>query len=134
MIGSSHSQLCKKNNCSVKLQGGPLDHNPVENSWIIILRNNSKCLLLNDKQMLHEILFSLLQKQSSEGVRKYKVSGNFIKKETLAQVFYCQFCEISKNTFFYRTPPVAASVIRQNTKHKKRWKHGNWKKSNLKKK
>ena len=24
----------------------------------------------------------------------------FIKKETLAQVFSCQFCEISKNTFF----------------------------------
>ena len=35
---------------------------------------------------------------------------NFIKKETLAQVFSCEFCEISKNTFFYRTPPVAASV------------------------
>ena len=25
---------------------------------------------------------------------------NFIKKETLAQVFSCEFCEISKNTFF----------------------------------
>ena len=24
---------------------------------------------------------------------------NFIKKETLAQVFSCEFCEISKNTF-----------------------------------
>ena len=34
---------------------------------------------------------------------------NFIKKETLAQVFSCEFCEISKNIFFYRTPPVAAS-------------------------
>ena len=31
------------------------------------------------------------------------------KKETLAQVFSYEFCEISKNTFFYRTPPVAAS-------------------------
>ena len=53
MTRSSHSQLCKKNSCSVKLQGGTLDHNPrkipVENSWIIILQNNSKCLLLNDK-------------------------------------------------------------------------------------
>ena len=36
---------------------------------------------------------------------------SFIKKETLAQVFSCEFCEISKNTFSYRTPPVAASVI-----------------------
>ena len=34
---------------------------------------------------------------------------NFIKKETLAQVFSCEFCKISKNTFSYRTPPVAAS-------------------------
>ena len=30
---------------------------------------------------------------------------NFINKETLAQVFSCEFCEISKNTFFYRGPP-----------------------------
>ena len=30
---------------------------------------------------------------------------NFIKKETLTQVFSCELCEISKNTFPYRTPP-----------------------------
>ena len=35
---------------------------------------------------------------------------NFIKKETLTQVFSCEFCETS-NTFFHRTPPVAASVF-----------------------
>ena len=34
---------------------------------------------------------------------------NFIKKETLAQVFSCEFCQISKNTFFNRTPLVVAS-------------------------
>ena len=34
---------------------------------------------------------------------------NFIKKETLAQVFSCEFCDISKNTFSYLTPPVTAS-------------------------
>ena len=38
-----------------------------------------------------------------------KVAWNFIKKETLAQVFHCEFCEMSKNTFSYRTPPVASS-------------------------
>ena len=32
-------------------------------------------------------------------------------KDTLTQVFSCEFCEISKNTFSYRTPPVAASVF-----------------------
>ena len=34
---------------------------------------------------------------------------NFIKKESLAQVFSCEFYKISRNTFSYRTPPVAAS-------------------------
>ena len=36
---------------------------------------------------------------------------NFIKRETLAQMFSCEFRKISKNTFCYRTPPVAASVL-----------------------
>ena len=33
-----------------------------------------------------------------------------LKKETLAQVFSCEFCEISTNTYSYRTPQVAASA------------------------
>ena len=32
------------------------------------------------------------------------------KKETLAQLFSCECCEIFKNSFFHRTPLVAASV------------------------
>ena len=35
---------------------------------------------------------------------------NFIKKETPAQVFSCEFCEIFKNTYFYKTSPVAACI------------------------
>ena len=38
-------------------------------------------------------------------------ASNLIKKETLAQVFSCGFFEISQNSFFYRTPLVAASVL-----------------------
>ena len=34
----------------------------------------------------------------------------FIKKETLEQMFSSEFCKISKNTFPYRTHPVAVSV------------------------
>ena len=34
---------------------------------------------------------------------------NFIKKETLAQVFSCEFLEMSKKTFSYRARWVAAS-------------------------
>ena len=37
--------------------------------------------------------------------------ATLFKKKTLAQVFSREFCEISKNTFFYRTPLVAASVV-----------------------
>ena len=36
---------------------------------------------------------------------------NFIKKETLAQVFSCEFCEISKNTFFTEHIWMTAYVI-----------------------
>ena len=36
---------------------------------------------------------------------------NFIRKETLAQVFSCGFCQISKITFLHRTPMVAASAL-----------------------
>ena len=45
-----------------------------------------------------------------------KVAGqacSFIKKEILAQVLSCEFCDIFKNTFSYRKPPVAASVMCQ---------------------
>ena len=37
--------------------------------------------------------------------------ATLLKRETLAQVFSCEFCKISKNTFCYRTPLVAASVL-----------------------
>ena len=37
-------------------------------------------------------------------------SCNFIKKETLVQVFSCEFCDISKNTYSHRTPPMAGSA------------------------
>ena len=36
---------------------------------------------------------------------------NFIKKENQAQLVSCEFYEISKNTFRYRTPLVAASAF-----------------------
>ena len=36
------------------------------------------------------------------------------KKETLTQLFSCEFCEISKNTFFHIRLLVAVSVTTQN--------------------
>ena len=38
------------------------------------------------------------------------VACNFIKRESLAQLFSCEFGKISKNTFSYRTPPKSASI------------------------
>ena len=38
-------------------------------------------------------------------------AGNFIKKEALAQMFFCEFCEISKNTFFTEHLWATASEI-----------------------
>ena len=60
------------------------------------------------------ILWSIHQRRSKGVLRCSKVSCgrvsfliklqacacNFVKTETLAQVFSCEFCEISKNTFF----------------------------------
>ena len=74
------------------------------------------------------MLFQFLKKQSPGDVlvfckksvlRKFRKihrktptpACNFIKKETRAQVFSCEFCKISRKTFSYRTPPVAASVF-----------------------
>ena len=46
---------------------------------------------------------------------------NFIKKDALAQLFFCEFCKISKNTFFTKNLRVTASVIpfRVPLKHRK---------------
>ena len=47
--------------------------------------------------------------QNSQHLYQSSQACIFIKKETLAQVFSYEFCEISKNAFSYRTPSVAAS-------------------------
>ena len=48
----------------------------------------------------------------AEFTGKYRCQSLFFTTlATLAQVVSCEFCEIFKNTIFYRTPPVAASVF-----------------------
>ena len=37
--------------------------------------------------------------------------NNFIKKKTIAQVFSCEYCEIFKDSFFYRTPLMTALAL-----------------------
>ena len=55
------------------------------------------------------MLIETLQNSQENPCARVSFYCNFIKKETMAQVFSCEFCKIFKNTFFYRTPPVAAS-------------------------
>ena len=85
------------------------------------------------KYFKERISFIFHKKQSSRGVLWKDVLKNFvkfsgkplcqsllfnkvadlrlqIKKETLVQVLSCKFWYIFKDTFFYRTPLVAASV------------------------
>ena len=42
-------------------------------------------------------------------------AGNFIKKETLEQVFSREFCEISMNTFFTEHLQATASAVLQHS-------------------
>ena len=59
------------------------------------------------------ILLRNFQKQSPKGVLiKLQAEGcNFITGETMAQVFSCEFCEISKNPFFIKHLRATASEL-----------------------
>ena len=49
---------------------------------MIILQNDSKCLLLNDKQMPHEVLFSLLDEiQNTKKVNTRESKKRKFKKK-----------------------------------------------------
>ena len=53
--------------------------------------------------------------QNSQGKTCARVFFNKVAGWGLVftQVFSCKFCEISKNTFSYRTPPMVASEVYQ---------------------
>ena len=55
---------------------------------------------------------------------------NFIKKETLTQLFFCEFYKISKNPISYRAPTVAASHL-YNWTVSSRWVSHSRKKSKM---
>ena len=68
--------------------------------------------MLYDKNIATFMLQLCYDKNSRQTLVNHRLEAcNFIKKETLAQVFSCEFCEIYKNTFYYRTPLVAASGV-----------------------
>ena len=73
-------------------------------------RQGNYCVKLQQKSAV-EYSKAVIQESSVKKVfRKiWQNSQENTCKETLAQVFSFEFCEIFKNTFFYRTSLVAAS-------------------------
>ena len=69
------------------------------------------CGILLSHKLLHEFLWPIefRPEAATRGVLSKK-GCNFIKKETLAQVFSCEFYEISKNTFFTEHLRTTASI------------------------
>ena len=70
---------------------------PTKVFWENVLKNFTK---FTGEHLCQRLLFN-------------KVAGlgpaTLLKKKTLTQMFSCEFCEIFKSIFFYRTPSVAAS-------------------------
>ena len=79
---------------------------------LLCLVNRSSCSEVFCKKRVLRSFAKFTGKHLCHGIFFNKVASacNFIKKETLAQVFSCEFCEIFKSTFSYRTPSVAASM------------------------
>ena len=56
-----------------------------------------------------KVFLEILQKSQENTCARVSFLIKFIKKETLAQVSYCEFCETSKNNFFTEQLWTAAS-------------------------
>ena len=73
----------------------------------LIFKSNVLVFKLNFSLAMQFLYFSFLHSQQQDNNQRKAASskqatggGTLLKKETLAQVFSCEFCEISKNTFF----------------------------------
>ena len=56
------------------------------------------------------VLKAIAQKQSSKQSLSKFNSEAAVTRCSSTYVFSCEYCEIFQNSFFYRTPPVAAFV------------------------
>ena len=72
------------------------------------------CLLIMSEAFSQRCSVKKMFLETSQNSQENTCSSGlqlYFKKKTLAQVFSCEFCEVSKNTYSYRTPLVAASVM-----------------------
>ena len=77
-----------------------------------------------------KIFLEILQKFTGKRLCQSPILIKFIKKETLAQVFPCEFCEISKNTFFTEHLWATASVCCKFSPFLKLLSPSKWEKGN----
>ena len=59
------------------------------------------------------VFLEILQNLLKSNCARLPPASNLIKKDAVARLLSCEFCEISKYTFYYRTPPMAASVKKE---------------------
>ena len=83
------------------------DTSRIANYWIATLLTFHFLAAIVPK--LHTHLEAVAQRCSEKKVF-LEILQNPQKNASLSQMLSCEFCEISKNTYFYRTPPVAASA------------------------
>ena len=77
------------------------DRSAKKKSFAVVFPNTVKNFVIFTGKHLCWSLFLITFR--SEGLQLYL-------KETPTQVFFCEYCEIFKNSYFHRTPRVAASV------------------------
>ena len=71
-----------------------------------------KTEVVAQSRSVKKVLLEISQNAQENACARVSQVCNFIKKETLAQVFSYKLCKFSKNIFSYRAPLVAASLIK----------------------
>ena len=86
--------------CALICRNLPCPQNFVATRLLYYRSNHQRCSMKKD-----------VLRNFAKFTGKHLCQSLFFKKETLAQVFSCEFCEISKNTFFTEHLWTTASDI-----------------------
>ena len=83
-------------------------HREIRGKWNNFQVNHSSENRQNSHwRMFYEVGVSINFVQFKE--KSYKIADlQLYEKETPTQVFSCEYCEFFKNSFYYKTPPLAA--------------------------
>ena len=92
--------------CSSKKTPGVLKEAAIQKSSLIYVVVKSREVLEKSEAVVQscsvkKVFLEVSQNSQENTCARVSFLCNFIKKETLAQVFSCERCEISKNTFSY---------------------------------